>query len=264
MRFLPLLALLPLPLAAADDLEWHVQASTVSKYAPVEFQAQLRNVSTGKVAFKAEGDRPDLELILEPEGKPALRKPLPKGAVAYKGPEELAAGQYAWYVGGDLRHAFGRLAPGRYSVRVSLGGTTSAPAAFEVVDTSVEEARKAWEAPAGIEFRVKAPGVGVLVNRRKVAIGIWAYGGDRKDRPLDAMVTPQQWTGRAWTRFAGGFCGTGLEEVTIAPGGEREVALPAPPDGILRMSVSCFERKGEKVEAIEAVTEPLLVDEFKG
>jgi hypothetical protein len=261
---LPLLALLPLPLAAAADLEWHVQALPVSKYAPVEFQAQLRNVSAGKIPFKALGERPALELILEPEGKPAARQPLPKEAVAYKGAAELEAGQYAWYVSGDLRHAFGRLAPGRYALRVSLGPAVSAPAAFEVIDTSVEEARKSWTAPEGIELRVKEPGVGVLVNRRKTAIGLWAYG-DRKDRPLDAMATAQQWTGRAWTRFAGGFCGTGLVEITIEPGGEREVALPAePPDGILRHSVPCFEKKGEAVESIEAVSEPFLVDNFKG
>jgi hypothetical protein len=264
MRLLPLLALLPLPLAAAGDLEWHVQAATASKYAPVEFQAQLRNVSPGKVAFEAADERPALELILEPEGKPPARKPLPKGAVAYKGPKELAPGSYAWYVSGDLRLAFGRLAPGRYALRVALGGALSAAAAFEVVDTSVEEARKSWKAPEGVEFRVKAPGVGVLANRRKVAIGTWAYGGDRKDRPLEAMVIAQQWTGRAWTAFGGGFCGTGLEDVAIPPGGEREIALPAMPDGILRLSVSCFERKGEGMEPIEAVTEPFLVDTFKG
>jgi hypothetical protein len=146
---------------------------------------------------------------------------------------------------------------------VSLGGVASPAAAFEVIDTSLDEARKAWKAPEGIEFRVKAPGVGVLVNRRKTAIGLLAYG-DRKDEPLQALVTAQQWTGREWTRFPGGFCGTGLSEITIAAGGEREVALPEPPDGIVRLSVSCFERKGEAAEAIEAVTEPFLVDTFKG
>ncbi|MCK6459238.1 MAG: hypothetical protein L6Q95_05010 [Planctomycetes bacterium] len=263
MRFLPLLALLPLPLAAAADLEWHVQVPPASKYAAVEFVAQLRNASAGKAAFGAEGDRPALELILETGGKPAARRPLPKEAVAYKGPAEVEPGGYAWYVTGDLRRAFGRLAPGRYALRVSLGGVSSDPAAFEVIDTSLEEARKAWKAPEGIEFRVKAPGVGVLLNRRKTAIALWAYG-DRKDEPLSALVTAQQWTGREWTRFPGGFCGTGLREIAIAPGGEREVALPELPDGIVRLAVSCFERKGDGAEATEAVTEPFLVDTFKG
>ncbi|HEX5135367.1 MAG TPA: hypothetical protein VFY93_00210 [Planctomycetota bacterium] len=262
MRYLPLLALLPLPLAAADDLTWHVQVATVSKYAPVEFSAQLRNVSKGSLAFEAEGERPALELILEQEGKPAARKPLPKEAVAYKGPKELPPSEYAWFVSGDLRHAFGRLPPGKYTLRVS-GGGTSEPASFEVLDTSLEEAKKAWKGPEGVEFRVKAPGVGVLVNRRKTPIGLWAYGGDRKDQPLDAMATAQQWTGRAFEAFAGGFCGTGLEEVTVAPGGEREIALPALPDGILRLFVPCFERRGEKAVQIEALTEPFLVDTFK-
>jgi hypothetical protein len=264
LRFLPLLALLPLPLAAAADLEWHVQVVSGSKYAPLEFVAQLRNVGKEKVTFKAEGDRPAVELLLEAAGKEPIRKPLPKEVAVYKGPSVLEMGQYGWYATGDLRRAFGRLAPGRYALRVSLGGVVSAAAEFEVIDTSVEEARKAWTAPEGIEFRVKAPGVGVLTNRRKEPIGVWAYGGDRKDRPLDAMVTAQQWTGRAWQRFGGGFCGTGLEEVTLAPGAEREVSLPAMPDGILRLSVSCFERKGDKVSAIEAVSEPMLVDTFEG
>lgn len=264
LRFLPLLALLPLPTAAAADLEWHAQVLTASKHAPVQFHAQLRNVSKAAIAFNVEGARPKAELILEPEGKEAVRKPLPKEATAYKGAEQVEPGAFAWYVSGDLRHAFGRLAPGRYALRVSIGQQVSPPAAFEVIDTTVEDARKASKAPEGIEFRVKEPFKGVVVNRRKVPIGIWAYGGDRKDRPLDAMVTAQQWTGREWARAGGGFCGTGLEEVMIAPGAEREVALPAPPDGIQRLSVSCFEREGEKVSAVEALTEPFLVDTFGG
>ncbi len=260
-KILPLLALLPLPLAAAaGDLGWHVQVVTTSKYAPVEFQAQLMNVTKGKIAFTAEGDRPAVELILETEGKPALRKPLPKGAVAYKGPVELEPSQYAWYVGGDLRLAFGRLAPGRYTFRAAMGGIVSDAAAFEVLDTSLEEARKNWSAPEGVEFRVK-DGKGFLVNRRKTPILLLAYGAGT---PLEALVTAQQWTGRAWTGSPGGFCGTGLQEVTVDPGGEREISLPPFPDGILRIAVSCYERKGDGTEAIEAVSEPILVDTFKG
>jgi len=165
-------------------------------------------------------------------------------------------------VSADLRRAFGRLPPGKYTLRVSAGAL-SGPAAFEVIDTSLEEAKKAWKGPEGIELRVKAPGVGVLVNRRKTAIGLWAYGGEQKGKPLDAMATAQQWTGRAFEAFAGGFCGTGLEEVTIAPGAEREIALPSMPDGILRLSVPCFLRNGDQTTPVEAVTEPFLVDTFK-
>jgi len=263
MRYLPLLALLPLPLAAADDLAWDVQVATVSKYAPVEFSAQYRNYSKKNATFEANGERPALELILEPEGKPPVRKPLPKEAMVDKGPKELQPSQYGWYVKGDLRHAFGRLLPGKYTLRVSLGAQVSKPAAFEVIDTSLEEAKKAWKSADGIELRVKAPGVGVIVNRRKTRIRLWAYGGDRKDRPLDALVTVQQWTGHAWQEPAGGFCGTGLGEVTIEPGGEREIALPPLPDGILRVAVACFERKGDKTSTIEVFTEPFLVDTFK-
>jgi len=259
-RILPLLALLPLPLAAADDLGWHVQVVTTSKYAPVEFQAQLRNVTQGKIAFASEGDQPAVELILEPEGKPAVRKPLPKEAVAYKGPAELEPSQYGWYVGGDLRLGFGRLAPGRYTLRAALKGVVSEPAAFEIVDTSVEEAKKNSVAPEGVELRMK-DGKAILVNRKKTPIFLLAYG-DRK--PLDALAMPQQWTGRAWTGPGGLFCGTGLSEVQIAPGEEREVTLPPLPDGILRIGVSCYERKGDANEAIEAVSEPFLVDTFKG
>jgi hypothetical protein len=257
---LPLLALLPLPPAAAGDLGWHVQVLTTSKYAPVEFQAQLMNVTAKKIAFNAEGDRPAIDLILEHGKAPAPRKPLPKDATVYKGPAELEPSQAAWYVSGDLRCAFGRLAPGSYALRVAIGENVSEPAAFEVVDTSVEEARKNWTAPEGIEFRVK-DGKGVLVNRRKTPIALLAYGGQA---PLNALVMAQQWTGRAWTASRGGYCGTGLEEVTIAPGAEREIALPSFPDGILRLSLSCYERKGDRNEAIEAVTEPFLVDTFKG
>ena len=260
--FLPLLALLPLPPAAAGDLGWHVQVSTTSKYAPVEFQAQLMNVTKGKIAFKADGDRPAMDLILEAEGKPPVRKPLPKDVTAYKGPNELEPSQAGWYVTGDLRRAFGRLAPGRYTFRAAIAESVSEPATFEVVDTSVEEARKNWTAPEGIEFRVK-DGKGVLVNRRKTPLQLLAYAG-QKDAPLNALVTAQQWTGRAWTGFLGGFCGTGLQEVTIQPGEQREIALPPFPDGILRLAVSCYERKGEGQEAIEAVSEPFLVDTFKG
>jgi len=265
-RILPLLALLPLPLAAADDLGWHVQVASCSKYAAVEFQAQLRNVTNGKIAFKGEGDRPAAELILESAGKAPVRKPLPRDAVAYRGPDELAPGQYGWYVSCDLRLAFGRLAPGRYTLRAVFGDIASEPAAFEVSDTSVEEAKKNWAAPEGIEFRVadKDGGkVGILVNRRKTPLALLAYAG-AQGAPLQALVTAQQWTGRAWTGFVGGFCGTGLEEVTIAPGAEREIALPSFPDGILRLAVSCHERAGEETKAIEAVTEPFLVDTFKG
>jgi hypothetical protein len=229
-----------------------VQVVSCSKYAPEEFAAQLRNVTTGKIAFKAEGDRLAVDLILEPEGKPAVRKPLPKEASCWKGPAELEPGAYGWYLGGDLRHAFGRLPPGRYKLRVA----NSEPAAFEVIDTSVEEARKNWTAPEGVEFRV-ADGVGVLVNRRKTPIAVYAYG---VRQPLDALVTAQQWTGRAWGRFPGGFCGTGLQEVTIPAGGQRELALPALPDGILRLAVSCHD--AERKTPIEAVTEPFLVDMF--
>ncbi len=265
-RMLPLLALLPLPLAEADDLGWHVQVASCSKYAAVEFQAQLRNVTTAKVEFKAEGDRPTAELILEPEGKPAVRKPLPKDAAAYKGPSELEPGQYGWYVSGDLRRAFGRLAPGRYALRGVFGDLVSEPAAFEVIDTSVEEATKNWVAPEGVEFRVAdkdGARVGVLANKRKTPLALLAYRG-AAGAPLQALVTAQQWTGRAWTGWVGGFCGTGLEEVTLAPGAEREIALPPFPDGILRLAVSCHERKGEETEPIEASTEPFLVDTFKG
>lgn len=256
MRLLPILALLTLPAAAADDLGWHVQVATCSRFAPVEFVAMLRNVTTGKVAFQADGERPAVELVLEPEGKPAVRKPLPKDVVAWKGAAELEPGQYGWYLSGDLRRAFGRLPPGRYTLRVG----TSLPAAFEVIDTTIEEARKNWSAPEGIELRIEK-GVGVLVNRRKTAIALLAYG-DRT--PLDGLVTVQQWTGRAWTRTPGGFCGTGLSEVTIPAGARREIALPVLPDGIVRVSLPCFERKGDAAEAIEAVSEPLLVDTFEG
>lgn len=255
---LPLLALLPLPAAAAGDLGWHVQVASTSKYAPVEFVAQLMNVTKGRVAFKAEGERPAIELILEHAKAKAVRKPLPKEASVYKGPAELGPSQAGWYASGDLRLAFGRLEPGSYTLRVALGGLVSEPAAFEVIDTSVEEARKNWTAPEGIEFLVK-DGKGVLVNRRKTEIVLQAYG-DRKDAPLDALVTAQQWTGRAWTRFPGGFCGTGLVPLRIAPGEQREIALPVAPDGILRFAVPCSS--GE--EPIEAVTEPFLVDTFKG
>ena len=130
MRLLPLLALLSLPVSAADDLGWHVQVVTCSQYAPVEFVAQLRNISRRNVPFKPEGDRPGIELVLEPEGKPAIRKPLPKEATCTKGAEELPPGAFGWYLAGDLRRAFGRLAPGRYNLRVA----GCEPAAFEVIE----------------------------------------------------------------------------------------------------------------------------------
>ena len=261
-KILPLLALLSLPAAAADDFRWQVQVSTVSKYAPVEFVAQLRNDTKAKLPFQAAGDRPAAELILEAEGKPAVRKPLPKEAVAYKGPAEVEPSQYAWYVSGDLRHAFGRLGPGRYTLRVAAHGVVTEPAAFEVIDTSVEEARKDAAAIEGIEFRVKGK-VGILRNRRKTPFAVLAYG-DRKGEPLHAMVVVDQWAGprRGWTGPRGLFCGTGLEEVTIAPGEEREIALPDFPDGILRLSVSCCEGEGDAKKPLDAVTEPFLVDTF--
>jgi hypothetical protein len=255
---LPLLALLPLPAALAGDLGWHVQVVTTSKYAPVEFVAQLRNVTKGKIAFKAEGERPAIELILQRGKALPVRKPLPEETSVYKGPAELEPSQAGWYASGDLRLAFGRLEPGSYTLCAALEGLVSEAAEFEVIDTSVEEARKHWTAPEGIEFRIK-DGKGVLVNLRKTSIRLLAYG-DRKDAPLDTLATAQQWTGRAWTRFPGGFCGTGLVEVTIAPGEQREIALPVFPDGILRFAVPCSS--GE--EAIEAVSEPFLVDDFKG
>jgi hypothetical protein len=257
MRILPLLALLPLPLA--PTLTWHVQVASCSKYAPVEFQAQLLNASKEKMEFRAEGDRPQVELILEPEGKPPVRKPLPKEANAYKGPAELEPSQAAWFLRGDLRRAFGRLPPGRYSLRAAHGENVSAPAAFEVLDTSIEEARKNSAGVEGIEFQV-AGGVGVLVNRRARPLALLAYG---KKTPLDALVTAQQWTGRAWTRSPGLFCGTGLEEVVVAPGERREIALPPLPDGILRLAVSCVDRSPEGPVSVEALSDPILVDTFK-
>jgi hypothetical protein len=256
MRVLPLLALLSLPVAAADDLGWTVGVVSCSKYAPVEFSALLRNVTAAKVPFKPDGDRPAIELVLTPEGKSAVRKPLPKEAICTKGPAEIEPGAFAWHVAGDLRRAFGRLPPGRYTLRAG----DSEAAAFEVIDTSVEEARKNWKAPEGIELRV-ADGALVLVNRRKTPIVVPSYG-DRD--PLDTLATPQQWNGRAWTRFVGGFCGTGLVDVTIPAGGQRSLALPPLPDGILQVSVSCSERKGDAAEWFEAVTEPFLVDTFGG
>lgn len=261
MRFLPLLALLPLPVAAAGDLGWDVQVSATSKFAPVEFRAQLVNVTNANVAFRAEGERPAVELILEADGKAAVRKPLPKQAVVSKGPSRLAPRQFGWYVSGDVRHAFGRLQPGRYTLRATLGGVVSAPTAFEVVDTSLEDAKKAWNAPEGIEFRVKEEGVGILANHRKQPIQLWSYGDLE---PLQALVMVQQWTGRGWTASPGGYCGTGLVEVTIAPGAEKRVALPPIPDGIVRVAVSCSQGNGDKTVPIEAVTEPFLVDTFKG
>jgi hypothetical protein len=259
-KILPLLALLPLPAAAAGDLGWHVQVVTTSKYAPVEFQAQLLNVTKGNIKVKAEGDKPLIDLILEPEGKPPVRKPLPKETSAFKGPPELQPSQALWYVTGDLRLAFGRLAPGRYTLRAAIGDRVSEPAPFEIVDTSAEEAKKNSVAPEGVDLRVK-DGKALLVNRRKTPIFLLAYG-DRE--PLDALAMAQQWTGRAWTGPQGLFCGTGLSEVKIVPGEEREVTLPPLPDGILRIGVSCYERKGDGTEAIEAVSEPFLVDTFKG
>jgi hypothetical protein len=254
---LSLLALLPLLPAEAKDLEWHVQVVTASQYAPIEFVAQLRNPTAEKVAFPAKEERPGIVLTLETEGKPPVRKPLPKELAAYKGTAEVEPGQYAWYVSGDLRRAFGRLPPGRYTLRVG-----AAAAAFEILETSVEEARKNWTAPEGIDLLAK-DGKAILVNRRKTPISLYAYG-DRADQPLDALTTAQQWTGRAWTRSPGGFCGTGLEEVVIPAGGRREIALLPLPDGILRLSVPCFERKGEEAVAIEALSEPFLVDTFPG
>lgn len=246
-----------------NGLRWSLQMGhEFSDFDSIEVRATLHNVSSKPLAFRSADKRPRITLILGPEGGKAVRKPLPADAPAYRGGSTLQPQAYAWLVITDLREVFGPLPPGRYVFRLELAAEgyrverpgfkpapiRSGPVRLEVVATTLEDARKANRKAAGIDFKVQAKGktrVGVLTNRRTRSLVFWAYKG-APGRPLSALVTLQSWTGRGWTGNAGGFCGTGLEPVTLAPGKSALLELPTHGKGIHRFVFDCAEQNTPK------------------
>jgi len=278
--------LLPLALLAAparadgpapvNGLQWDIQLDrTFSDVGALTVRAFLRNVAAGPLRYEAKGDRPPVELVLTPKGGKPVTKALPAGFAVDRSHGALPRIQYAWFLTGDLREAFGKLPPGTYTVRLvhSAAYKTDAPGfqpapipseplAFEVLKTTLDAARKQCPATPGIAFRAVEKGkgrVGLLTNHGEKPLKLWAYGDQGPGRPLQALVTTEVWNGRAWTGQAGGWCGTGLEEFTIAPGETREIALSPFADGILRFQLSCREGKKD----LTVCSEPILVDTWK-
>lgn len=270
-RILPCLLVLAAAVAAEDSpkpvngLVWYVRVpKAIASVGPAEISATLRNAGAKALQFKATGKRPPVTLILmTDDGKP-MRRALPAQAQVRAGPSRLVRGQPAWSITVDLRDAYGELAPGWYRLKIvhaAKGYTTdhkgfrpaeiaSRTVRFEVVKTSLEAARKNSPPTPGFRFTVEKRKdgkgyVGVLANRTKAAVTVWAYGGV-PGRPLNATPLAEYWTGRGWDREGGGFCGTGLERVTIAAGGRREISLPMYRGGIVRFALSVFEGKKEQ------------------
>jgi len=279
----PALLLLPLALLAAparaegpvNGLQWDVQMERAfADVGALTVRAFLRNVAPGPLAYEAKGDRPPVELVLTPKGGKPVSKPLPAGFAVDRTRGALPRMQYAWFLTGDLREAFGKLPPGAYTVRLvhsaayktdaagfHAAPVPSEPLAFEIVKTTLEDARKQCPATPGIAFRAVEKGkgrVGLLTNHGEKPLTLWAYAG-APGQPLQALVATEVWNGRAWTGQAGGWCGTGLEEFVIAPGETREIALSPYADGILRFQLSCRDGKKD----LTVCSEPILVDTFK-
>lgn len=267
-----LLITLALPAAAQDaiaaqhgvnGLRWVLQmGQEFSSLNSIEVRATLHNVSGKPLTFRSADKRPRITWILGPEGGKTVRKPLPAGAPVYRGGSTLQPQSYAWLVITDLREVFGPLSPGRYVVQIELAAEgyrverpgfkalpiRSSPVKLEVFATTLEDARKANKKAVGVDLKVQAKGkerVGILTNRRARTLVFWAYKG-APGRPLSAMVTLQSWTGRGWSGNAGGFCGTGLEQVTLAPGKSVELELPSHGKGIHRFVFDCAEQNTPK------------------
>ncbi len=237
---------------AAPDFAWQLQLPPEhSVHAAIRVQATL--LLSGKTPVAA--PKLDIALLLQPEGGTPIRKPLPKDSNASVGPSPVPEGSYAWYVSLDLRRAFGRLEPGVYSFRIVDAAFPCEPVKFEVLATTIEDARKNGGGPGEVRLEVR-DGKGLLVNGSKGAIRLLAYG-DRT--PLSALVGTEQWTGRKWFGGIGGYCGTGLEEIEIAAGERCEVELPPSDDGIVRYVLSV--RQGEA--SLQVASAPVLVDTLR-
>jgi len=242
-------AVATLLLLAAPDFGWRLQLPAEhSAFAAIRVQATL--LLAGKTPVAA--PKLDIALELEPEGGKAIRKPLPKESMASPGPSPVTEGSYAWYVALDLRRAFGRLEPGKYTFRLIDTHFKCEPVRFEVVATTLDDARKSGGGPGAVRLEVRE-GKGTLVNGSKAPIRLLAYG---ENTPLSCLTGAEQWTGRKWYGGIGGYCGTGLQEVVIPAGESRAIELPPTDDGIVRYVLDV--RTGE--ESLRVVSEPVLVD----
>lgn len=214
--------------------------------------------SVGEIRFSTNftggAKAPPLTLVLMPEGGKPIRRPLPPKITVTRSQKTT------WSVYGDLRHAFGRLKPGRYAFRLERPGAVSAPVKFVVIEATLAQALKTMPKQPGLAFTVnKGKGTAVLSSKRKADVSFYAYSPGAPGA-LSALVTAEYWNGRAWVGQGGGFCGTGLVQVKLASGASHDILLPPVQDGIVRFHVSC--RAGGK--EISVASNPVLIDTFKG
>jgi len=239
------------------------------------FQVTLYNVSGAPMLYRLDGERPPLEFLLRRHGEKAERRvALPeKIDVIPVAAGRLPANGQAWIVRADLRRVFGPLEPGRYTVRVvhaAKGYRTDikgfAPAevsstthAFEIIETSLEEARKNSPGSKDVAMRVVEGKDGARIVRvtslAKTPLNFFAYTVDGRE-PLSSLVLAQNWTGRSWAGGQGGFCGTGLAPVVLAPGQTRDLQAPQMHEGIVRLMLDFTDAAGKP---LRVQSEPFLL-----
>jgi hypothetical protein len=192
----------------------------------------------------------------------------------------------------DVTEHFGKLNPGVYVLRVSMNTMTPLlrarddyvindglviqlpPLRFEVVDHPVREQDSGELSSIALMPVTKADEIsarfrGLLTNTLDAPIML------KCDKRFDPSWSPttespafvynaiERWTESGWLRDEGvGYCGTGMGEVTVAPGEKLPIALYSPraydrSPGIYRCVVTAKTIDGE---LFEFVTKPVVIE----
>ncbi len=264
-----------IPGKAVDGLSWSLgMPRQFTDHDALSVTCTLSNVSGGQLTIPEAANK--VVFILTGQDQEPVRREMKdlqlQGANVRKG-------GYLYRFSADLRRLFGRLKPGRYTVRLVLAGSAykikgvqnardvpSADVTFHVVKTTLADARQATKKAGDVRIEVipnkgKAPTLCNVTNTGNRPISISAYVGP-KDQPLTCIsFVHEKWTGRGFIQTSmGGWCGTGLGEVQIKPGESRQLAIISHTEGIGRFALS-YSANGK---SHTAYSDAVLIDTFNG
>ena len=286
---LTLLCALAVPVAAKEDpartktipgkpvggLSWYLgMPRQFTDHDALFVTCTLSNVSGGQITIPEAANRVDF--VLTGQDQNPVRREM-KG-LQLQG-ANVRKGGYLYRFSTDLRRLFGRLKPGRYTLRLVLPGSAykikgvqnasdipSADVSFVVIKTTLADARQATKKAGDVKIEVipnkgKAPTLCRVTNTGNRTISVSAYVGP-KDQPLTCIsFVHEKWTGRGFIQTSmGGWCGTGLGEVQIKPGESRQLAIISHTEGIGRFKLS-YSANGK---SRTAYSDAVLIDTFNG
>ena len=264
------------PGKTVDGLSWSLgMPRQFTDHDALSVTCTLSNVSAGQITILDAANKVDFVLTAQNQ-KPVRREM--KG-LQLQG-ANVRKGGYLYRFSTDLRRLFGRLAPGRYTVRLVLPGTAykikgvqsardvpSADVTFDVVKTTLAAARRAGQKTSDVKIELianqgKAPTFCKVTNTGNRTIGITAYVFGPKDQPLTCIsFMHEKWTGRKFIQlWSGGWCGTGLGDVRIKPGESRKLEIISLTEGIGRFKLT-YTASGK---SRTAYSDAVLIDTFNG